>query len=86
MRTMTSRSLSKYNDYIFLMAYDQFSDNSGPGPIAHQKWIEGAVDDAVKNIPLQKLILCLAAYGYDWRLGKADVFANSQLSAGPLYG
>ncbi|HXO76781.1 MAG TPA: glycosyl hydrolase family 18 protein, partial [Puia sp.] len=64
------KQLSKYNDYIFLMAYDQFSDASGPGPIAHQKWIEGAVDDAVKNIPLQKLILCLAAYGYDWRLGK----------------
>jgi cellulose synthase/poly-beta-1,6-N-acetylglucosamine synthase-like glycosyltransferase/spore germination protein YaaH/peptidoglycan/xylan/chitin deacetylase (PgdA/CDA1 family) len=64
------KGLSKYNDYIFLMAYDQFSDNSGPGPIAHQRWIEGAVDDAVKNIPEQKLILCLAAYGYDWRLGK----------------
>jgi cellulose synthase/poly-beta-1,6-N-acetylglucosamine synthase-like glycosyltransferase/spore germination protein YaaH/peptidoglycan/xylan/chitin deacetylase (PgdA/CDA1 family) len=64
------KGLAKYNDYIFLMAYDQFSDNTGPGPIAHQKWIEGAVDDAVKNIPEQKLILCLAAYGYDWRLGK----------------
>ncbi|GGB05954.1 glycosyltransferase [Puia dinghuensis] len=64
------RQLSKYNDYVFLMAYDQYSDNSGPGPIAHQKWIEGAVDAAVKYIPEQKLILCLAAYGYDWRLGK----------------
>ncbi|MBS1663219.1 MAG: glycosyltransferase [Bacteroidetes bacterium] len=64
------KQLAKYNDYIFLMAYDQFSDASGPGPIAHQKWIEGAVDDAVKNIPTQKLVLCLAAYGYDWRLGK----------------
>ncbi len=53
-----------------MMAYDQFSDASGPGPIGHQKWIEGAVDDAVKNIPMEKLILCLAAYGYDWRLGK----------------
>ncbi|HEY4110678.1 polysaccharide deacetylase family protein [Puia sp.] len=62
--------LSKYNDYVFLMAYDQYSDNSGPGPISHQKWIEGAVDDAVKYIPENKLILCLAAYGYDWRLGK----------------
>ena len=64
------KELSKYNDYIFLMAYDQYSDASGPGPIAHQIWIEGAVDAAVKNIPIQKLILCLAAYGYDWRLGK----------------
>jgi cellulose synthase/poly-beta-1,6-N-acetylglucosamine synthase-like glycosyltransferase/spore germination protein YaaH/peptidoglycan/xylan/chitin deacetylase (PgdA/CDA1 family) len=64
------KELSKYNDYIFLMAYDQYSDASGPGPISHQKWIEGAVDDAVKKIPIQKLILSLAAYGYDWKLGK----------------
>src|SRR3984957_9546263 len=64
------KELSKYNDYIFLMACDQYSDASGPGPIGDQKWIEGAVDAAVKNIPVQKLILCLAAYGYDWRLGK----------------
>lgn len=64
------KELSKYNDYIFLMAYDQYSDASGPGPIDHQKWVEGAVDAAVRNIPVQKLILCVAAYGYDWRLGK----------------
>ncbi|HMH23407.1 MAG TPA: glycosyltransferase [Puia sp.] len=64
------KELAKYNDYIFLMAYDQYSDNTGPGPISHQKWIEGAVDEAVKNIPIQKLILSLAAYGYDWKLGK----------------
>jgi cellulose synthase/poly-beta-1,6-N-acetylglucosamine synthase-like glycosyltransferase/spore germination protein YaaH/peptidoglycan/xylan/chitin deacetylase (PgdA/CDA1 family) len=64
------RELARYNDYIFLMAYDQFSDATGPGPVSDQKWIEGAVDDAVKNIPTQKLILSLAAYGYDWKLGK----------------
>ncbi len=64
------KELAKYNDYIFLMAYDQYSDASGPGPVSHQKWIEGAVDDAVKKIPTNKLILSLAAYGYDWKLGK----------------
>jgi len=70
------KELSKYNDYIFLMAYDQYSDATRPGPISHQKWIEGAVDEAVKKIPLQKLILCLAAYGYDWKVGK-DVSART---------
>ncbi|HVU56766.1 MAG TPA: polysaccharide deacetylase family protein, partial [Puia sp.] len=64
------KELSKYNDYVFLMAYDQYSDNTGPGPVSHQKWIEGAVDEAVKKIPMEKLILCLAAYGYDWKMGK----------------
>jgi peptidoglycan-N-acetylglucosamine deacetylase len=60
--------LSRYNDYVMLMAYDQFSDGTGPGPICHQKWIEGAVDDAIKKIPADKLILALAGFGYDWKL------------------
>jgi len=58
--------LAKYNDYIFLMAYDQYADNTGPGPIAHQQWIESAVDKVARKIPSNKLILSLAAYGYDW--------------------
>jgi cellulose synthase/poly-beta-1,6-N-acetylglucosamine synthase-like glycosyltransferase/spore germination protein YaaH/peptidoglycan/xylan/chitin deacetylase (PgdA/CDA1 family) len=58
--------LAKYNDYIFLMAYDQHSENSSPGPIAHQQWIEAAVDKVARKIPSNKLVLALAAYGYDW--------------------
>jgi cellulose synthase/poly-beta-1,6-N-acetylglucosamine synthase-like glycosyltransferase/spore germination protein YaaH/peptidoglycan/xylan/chitin deacetylase (PgdA/CDA1 family) len=62
------KELSAYNDYVILMAYDQFSDGTGPGPICHQKWIEGAVDDAIKKIPTEKIILALAGFGYDWKL------------------
>jgi peptidoglycan-N-acetylglucosamine deacetylase len=60
--------LSRYNDYVVLMAYDQFSDGTGPGPICHQKWIEGAVGDAIKKIPADKLILAVAGFGYDWKM------------------
>jgi cellulose synthase/poly-beta-1,6-N-acetylglucosamine synthase-like glycosyltransferase/spore germination protein YaaH/peptidoglycan/xylan/chitin deacetylase (PgdA/CDA1 family) len=60
------KSLSAYNDFLFIMAYDEFSAGSKPGPIAEQKWIEAAIDDAVKKIPSEKIILGLAAYGYDW--------------------
>jgi len=74
------KELAKYNDYIFLMAYDQYSDATVPGPVSHQKWIEGAVDDAVKKIPTQKLILSLAAYGYDWRLGKGKEISARTVS------
>ncbi len=59
-------TLSKYNDYLIVMAYDQNSEDTKPGPIADQKWIEAAVDDATKKIPASKLILSIAAYGYDW--------------------
>jgi peptidoglycan-N-acetylglucosamine deacetylase len=48
------------------MAYDESSAGSKPGPIAEQKWIEAAVDDATKKIPSEKIVLGLAAYGYDW--------------------
>ncbi|HCL82614.1 MAG TPA: glycosyl transferase family 2 [Chitinophagaceae bacterium] len=62
------KELSRFNDYIILMAYDQYSDGTGPGTICHQKWIEGAVDDALKKIPSDKLVLALAGFGYDWKM------------------
>ena len=64
------KELSKYNDYLVVMAYDQFSDQTAPGPISDQKWIEAAVDDARKKIPGEKIILAMAAYGYDWPKGR----------------
>ncbi len=73
--------LSRYNDYIFLMAYDQYSESTVPGPICHQKWIEGAVDQAAKKIPTQKLVLAVSALsGYNWKLGPG----GKPLSASPV--
>ena len=61
--------LSKYNDLLFVMAYDQHNSSSRPGPIAAQEWVEAALDDVCKKIPSEKVVLCLAAYGYDWPVG-----------------
>jgi peptidoglycan-N-acetylglucosamine deacetylase len=58
--------LSWYNDYIVLMAYDQFNNSTGAGPISAQKWIEGAVDRAAEKIDPGKIILGIAGFGYDW--------------------
>ena len=62
--------LALYNDYIILMAYDQFSNTSLPGPVSAQKWIEEAIDWTVKKIPSEKIILGIAGYGYDWSLNE----------------
>jgi cellulose synthase/poly-beta-1,6-N-acetylglucosamine synthase-like glycosyltransferase/spore germination protein YaaH/peptidoglycan/xylan/chitin deacetylase (PgdA/CDA1 family) len=67
--------LAKYNDYVCLMAYDQYSESTEPGPISHQKWVEAAVDQAARKIPANKFILAIAGFGYDWTLnaqGKVD--------------
>ncbi len=61
--------LNKYNDYIILMGYDQYSDEkTGPGPISGQKWIEEGLDDAAKKIDPGKIILGMAGYGKDWSI------------------
>jgi peptidoglycan-N-acetylglucosamine deacetylase len=58
--------LSEYNDYIVLMAYDQFNKSGPAGPISDQKWIEEALDWTAKKIDPEKIILGLAGYGYEW--------------------
>ncbi len=74
--------LAKYNDYIFLMAYDEHNSNSAPGPISSQKYIEGAIEDAIKQVAPGKLVLAIAGYGYDWPRGStaADVSYSEALS------
>ncbi|MFH6962131.1 polysaccharide deacetylase family protein [Flavobacterium plurextorum] len=61
------KALSKYNDYMFLMAYDEHYASSIPGAVSSQKWIERIVDKTAKEIPSEKIILCFAGYGYDWQ-------------------
>ncbi len=61
--------LNKYNDYLFLMAYDQHYATSVPGPLCDQRWIEKQTDEIAAGISSDKIVLCLAAYGYDWRDG-----------------
>ena len=60
------KELAKYNDYIILMAYDEYSSDGDAGPIASQRWIEAAVDDLAKKITPEKIVLGLGAFGYDW--------------------
>ena len=60
--------LAKYNDYLFLMAYDEHSESTKPGPVCSQKWIEAAVDKLASKVSPSKIVLNIAAYGYDWNL------------------
>lgn len=60
------RELGKYLDYMVLMSYDEYSSDSDPGPISSQKWIEATVNDVLRKVPSEKVILGLGAFGYDW--------------------
>jgi cellulose synthase/poly-beta-1,6-N-acetylglucosamine synthase-like glycosyltransferase/spore germination protein YaaH/peptidoglycan/xylan/chitin deacetylase (PgdA/CDA1 family) len=67
------KSLAQYNDYMFLMAYDQHYSSSVVGDISGQKWIESVLDETAREIPSGKIILCFAGYGYDWEQDKEGV-------------
>ncbi|MBM6993038.1 MAG: glycosyltransferase [Prevotella sp.] len=57
---------AKYDDYVVCMAYDEHNTMSGPGPVSSQQWISKTMDDITEKIPAGKIILGVAAYGYDW--------------------
>ncbi len=68
-------ALSQYNDYLILMAYDQFNDATAPGPISAQKWIEAKLDWMDDKVDVSKIILGVACYARDWQMieGKKSV-------------
>ena len=72
------KSLSDYNDYVILMAYDEYNDNTKPGPISSQKWIEKQLDKMDDKVDESKIILGVAGYARDWideedEKGKRDI-------------
>jgi peptidoglycan-N-acetylglucosamine deacetylase len=67
------KALAKYNDYLILMAYDEYHTETKPGPISSQKWIQAALDKMDNMVPAQKIILGMAGYGYDWKLKSKQV-------------
>ncbi|CAM4348191.1 Glycosyltransferase, catalytic subunit of cellulose synthase and poly-beta-1,6-N-acetylglucosamine synthase [Pedobacter westerhofensis] len=76
--------LEKYNDYIFVMAYDQHSENSNAGDVSHQQWVEEQLDKICAKISSDKVILALACYGYDWPdgdVGKTITYQQSIATA-----
>lgn len=59
-------ALSKYCDQIAIMTYDEHYAGGVAGPVASIGWVENVIKYAVTVIPREKIMLGVAAYGYDW--------------------
>ena len=57
-------------DAIILMNYDQHWPSSPPGPIASQDWFVENIQQVVKLVPPEKLVMGIANYTYDWPVPK----------------
>ncbi|HHT27340.1 MAG TPA: hypothetical protein GXZ82_08860 [Firmicutes bacterium] len=61
------KTLSRYTDQMMLMTYDEHWAGGPPGPVASITWVENVVRFALaQGVPADKLVLGVAAYGYDW--------------------
>ncbi len=60
------KEIGKTADYVMIMAYDEHWSGGLPGPIASVGWTEKVIKYAADNMQADKILLGLAAYGYDW--------------------
>lgn len=64
------KQIANYADQVIIMAYDY---NPGtPGAIGPIDWIKKCMDYAVTEMPKEKIVLGLAAYGRDWYYSTTD--------------
>ncbi len=60
------QALEPLVDYLAIMAYDEHNYGSGPGPVASVGMVERVIKYALSVLPKEKILLGLAAYGFDW--------------------
>lgn len=78
-------TLGEYSDQVVLMTYDEHYPGGTPGPIASEQWVQQVVNYASSKIPKNKLLLGLAAYGYDWTVKDEKTISTKSLSIQSAY-
>lgn len=80
-------ALAKVSDAIVLMTYDNHSDASRPGPVAGLEWVRTRIQAAEKaGVAAGRLMMGVAAYGYDWVQGTANARTVSLKEAKMMLG
>ena len=75
-------ALASQVDFIVAMVYDNHSENTAAGPIAPINWSDSMLSALVKKVPVQKLVMGLGNYAYDWTPGSpADSLSYGEAMA-----
>jgi spore germination protein len=63
------KALGQYADKVVPMAYDQHLPGYYAGPVAGLPWVEQVAKFAASQMDPHKVLIGIAAYGYDWEKG-----------------
>lgn len=81
------KSLAQYSDFLMIMAYDEHYPGGTPGAVASIDWVKNVVSYTLTVVPKEKIVLGLAAYGYDWSSGATKAYSiNGCLNLAKQYG
>lgn len=61
------KNIAASSDFVVLMAYDEHYAGGAPGPVASIEWTQRIIKQALRFIPVEKLVLGIGNYAYDWR-------------------
>lgn len=75
-------ALGRVSDYVVVMTYDEHGPGTAAGPIAAIGWVRTIARYAATQIPPGKILLGIAAYGYDFaQPGTPTITAQQAITA-----
>ncbi|KAA9015511.1 polysaccharide deacetylase family protein [Niallia endozanthoxylica] len=76
--TYDTKLLSDVSDHLIVKAFDQHIEQGEPGPLASFQWTQDLISQY--SGAKEKLVLCLANYGYDWNVTTGEPAAPHHFS------
>jgi len=61
-----------FADYVVIMAYDEHYSGSEPGSVASIGWVTEGIENTMKEVPADQIILGMPFYARVWKLTPAD--------------
>lgn len=59
---------AKFADYIVIMAYDEHFNGSEPGSVASLSWVREGIQNTLKEVPGEQIVLGIPFYTRVWQL------------------
>ncbi|KKS97994.1 MAG: chitinase [Candidatus Gottesmanbacteria bacterium GW2011_GWA2_43_14] len=77
--------IGKIADRLHLNIYEEYGQDTGPGPIASFEWVNAVIKNALKQgVPAEKIILGTAHSGHDWIIEPEEEFYKDMRTAETL--